>query len=818
MAELLRTVVSQKLADPVHAGAPAGAKDDIFIIFTKCLWLTEWRKSENTYGPSPDAGRIIDENIDAMKAFASKGGRSQAPTIILSGPGIVWHGTAMQEVATTFFMKCRDAGFPAYPSNAMWLGCSKKSLNGGVVGLERGGHQFMGLVSAFTEYSMSDEVREALALALDFLVEHEYLMKPSESYLSAAKQCGVRAGLTPVDRWSSSEDAAWAEVISAPRTMSSGQCATSHASSAKAPAAAGARASEQQSAPRPNAGKGPQTMAQRVRSSTPPATGRQRLGQAMADFGQSAASRGLSPAVCGNLRGTIPAKPAQACGYSPTTTGGPSKIGGHRIELKHATGKQMLKAKPDPPELPKDAYTADFPSLSKREAANRCRGGATRGPSCAPPKVGGWMPCLSLAAGPPPRGAAPCAKGPEVKAPVVTGAPVPKAAGADALNDGGTRGCAPANSEITHRPEVPPRKAVKSPPASLSKPAKPSQTEPSPMRGDSVPDVAGGDNPQPGDSTPSLLTDASMGEASRPAGRDAQPEPEDAGGAKGVSPSKGGNGNGAEGDSPTLPTSYQAATTPWMGAGLADGDDDPSDPGDHESGPESEYYAPAESADACIVVHFLFRRAGYPPALAAWRNGAWPRRLLYPNQADSIEDALALALWQGLSEDQFFQLLDNASATDRRFGEYDWDFLSKAIVSDTMNADDIHHAGAKALADWAEDNLGPLSIGPRSDLVARFNQMQTERGHPNRESANESSVGPGKQYVPRPPLEDQPNSNQISAAVGRSGWGSLCLTPKAEMMSSARRTQRGTLSTATFTRPPRICGVRGHACAKPQDA
>ena len=301
VAELLRTVVSQKLADPVHAGAPAGAKDDIFIIFTKCLWLTEWRKSENTYGPSPDAGRIIDENIDAMKAFANKGGRSQAPTIILSGPGIVWHGTAMQEVATTFFMKCRDAGFPAYPSNAMW---------------------------------------------------------------------------------------------------SSDPCATSRASPAKAPVAAGARASEQQSAPRPNAGSGPQTMAQRVRSSTPPATGRQRLGQAMADFGQSAASRGLSPAVCGNQRGTIPAKPAQACGYSPTTTGGPSKTGGHRIDLKPATGKQLLKVKPDPPELPKDAYSDDFPSLSKREAANRWRGGAARGPSCAPPKVGGSLPCLSSAAGP----------------------------------------------------------------------------------------------------------------------------------------------------------------------------------------------------------------------------------------------------------------------------------------------------------------------------------------------------------------------------------------------------------------------------------
>ena len=113
------------------------------------------------------------------------------------------------------------------------------------------------------------------------------------------------------------------------------------------------------------------------------------------------------------------------------------------------------------------------------------------------------MPCLSSAAGPPPKGA----EGPEVKAPVVTGAPVPKAAGADAPNDGGSGGCAPANSKITHpRPEVPPRKAVKSPPASLSEPAKPSQTEPPPMRGDSVPDVAGGGNPQPGDSAPSLAS------------------------------------------------------------------------------------------------------------------------------------------------------------------------------------------------------------------------------------------------------------------------------------------------------------------------
>ena len=71
---------------------------------------------------------------------------------------------------------------------------------------------------------------------------------------------------------------------------------------------------------------------------------------------------------------------------------------------------------------------------------------------------------------------------------------------------------------------------------------------------------------------------------------------------------------------PPLPTSYPmdgSGTGGGGGPNPPDGDDDPSDPGDHESGPESEYYAPAESADACIVVHFLFRRAGYP----RWRRG-----------------------------------------------------------------------------------------------------------------------------------------------------------------------------------------------------
>ena len=161
-------------------------------------------------------------------------------------------------------------------------------------------------------------------------------------------------------------------------------------------------------------------------------------------------------------------------------------------------------------------------------------------------------------------------------------------------------------------------------------------------------------------------------------------------------------------------------------------------------------------------------------------------------------------------------MLDNASATDRRFGEYDWDFLSKAILSDTMNADDIHHAGAKALADWAEENLGPLSIGPRPDLVARLQRKGVSRqGKMSQVSAQGDNTFPALHWrISRTRTRSPPTYS----AVGRSVWGSLCPTPKAEMMSSARRTQRGTLRTATFTRPPRTCGVQGHACAKPQDA
>ena len=74
---------------------------------------------------------------------------------------------------------------------------------------------------------------------------------------------------------------------------------------------------------------------------------------------------------------------------------------------------------------------------------------------------------------------------------------------------------------------------------------------------------------------------------------------------------------------------------------------------------------------------------------------------------------------------------------------------------------------AKALSEWAEESLGPLSIGPQAGLVDRYRQMQTERLRPNREAANESCVSLGRRYAPRPSPEDQPNSNQISADVIR---------------------------------------------------
>ena len=70
---------------------------------------------------------------------------------------------------------------------------------------------------------MSDEIQEALAIALNYLIEGGKLVNPPESYLSAIKTCGGQTCLTPVHRWSTSQDAPWAEVISAPRAMSGGQ-------------------------------------------------------------------------------------------------------------------------------------------------------------------------------------------------------------------------------------------------------------------------------------------------------------------------------------------------------------------------------------------------------------------------------------------------------------------------------------------------------------------------------------------------------------------------------------------------------------------
>ena len=61
-----------------------------------------------------------------------------------------------------------------------------------------------------------------------------------------------------------------------------------------------------------------------------------------------------------------------------------------------------------------------------------------------------------------------------------------------------------------------------------------------------------------------------------------------------------------------------------------DDDGDPSDPEGPDFGPESEYFAAAESADACIVVHYLYRRAGYSPAVAT--TGTFCQRSLCPTR------------------------------------------------------------------------------------------------------------------------------------------------------------------------------------------
>ena len=149
--------------------------------------------------------------------------------------------------------------------------------------------------------------------------------------------------------------------------------------------------------------------------------------------------------------------------------------------------------------------------------------------------------------------------------------------------------------------------------------------------------------------TPTLSTDASMGvashpEVSKPAGQDTQSAPADASGVKSPSPSQGagggnngGNGGGVEDDAPTSPADEPPGGDDPMDGNNAGGggpnppgdDGDPSDPDDPDLGPESEDFAAAESADACIVVHYLYRRAGYSPAVAAWRNG---KRLLHPNK------------------------------------------------------------------------------------------------------------------------------------------------------------------------------------------
>ena len=306
-------------------------------------------------------------------------------------------------------------------------------------------------------------------------------VNPPESYRSAVKMCGGQTCLTPVHRWSTSEDAPWAEVISAPRAMSGGQGAQTRSALVNAPRSPCARNSGPQSAPGPNAGGRQQTMAQGVRSPTPPATGKQRLGQAMANFGQSAVNRGLSPAADGNQKGTIPAKPTPACGYTPSTSGAPTKSGGQRVALKLNTGRQIFVAKPKTPELPKDAYGDDFPTPSVRETANRWGGGLAKRAGGVPPKEGGPVSLQSSPTGPPPKSAVPAKTGPMVDAAKVANVPVPKAAGADAASTGGAGGCDPIDSGITHpRPEVPPPRAIKSAPAGPSTQAKPCKVEPLP--------------------------------------------------------------------------------------------------------------------------------------------------------------------------------------------------------------------------------------------------------------------------------------------------------------------------------------------------
>ena len=108
--------------------------------------------------------------------------------------------------------------------------------------------------------------------------------------------------------------------------------------------------------------------------------------------------------------------------------------------------------------------------------------------------------------------------------------------------------------------------------------------------------------------------------------------------------------------------------------------------------------------------------------MAAWRNGAWPKRLLHPDEVESLDRSSSVArAHRGCLFPNAGRCFSNRPCSVNTTGAF-------CHRSDTMNADDIHHAGARALTAWAEENLGPLSIGPQTTgLVDRYRQMQTER-------------------------------------------------------------------------------------------
>ena len=173
------------------------------------------------------------------------------------------------------------------------------------------------------------------------------------------------------------------------------------------------------------------------------------------------------------------------------------------------------------------------------------------------PEAGGSLPCLSSAAGPPPKGAAPCAKGPEVNAPVVSGTPVPKAAGAEAPNDGGVRGG--ALPRIVRSRTLGPRfrreGQLRAPHlVCLSRRSLTRRSRHLSVGTAFQTSLVGIILNQETALRPCRpMGMASHPEASKPADPDIQSEPVDAGGAKRASPSQGaaggdnGDGNGAEG-------------------------------------------------------------------------------------------------------------------------------------------------------------------------------------------------------------------------------------------------------------------------------